>query len=329
MEEFLPVGRRRFHRILTAATKAHRVPAQPPLNDAFQTDERPAANEQNVRRIYPDILLLRMLSATLRRHVAHRPFQDFQQRLLHALARDIARNGHVFRLARDLVDLVDIHNPALRPLHVVIRILQQAQNDVLHVLAHVTRFGKRGRVGHGKRHIEDLGQRPGQQRFARAGRPDHQNIALLDRDAVVRVGRSRIFCFRRRGRLLENPLVMIVHRHGQRFLGVVLSDAVKVKLASDFRRLGHADAWLALLDLGRQFLVQHLFAEDDAVIADVHARAGDQLLDLGVRFAAETAERDRGGPRHRDYSFLSAKLVARSTNPGICLRDCTTSSTNP
>ena len=62
------------------------MPAQSPLDDALQADKCTAANEQDVCRIHADILLLRMLTAALRRHVADRSFQNLQQGLLHALA---------------------------------------------------------------------------------------------------------------------------------------------------------------------------------------------------------------------------------------------------
>jgi hypothetical protein len=39
-----------------------------------------------------------------------------------------------------------------------------------------------------------------------------------------------------------------------------------------------------------QLLVDDLVAEVDALIADVDARSGDQLLDLALRLAAEAAE---------------------------------------
>jgi hypothetical protein len=46
------------------------------------------------------------------------------------------------------------------------------------------------------------------------------------------------------------------------------------------------------LDRGRrrQLLVDDLVAEVDALVADVDAGAGDQLLDLALRLAAEAAE---------------------------------------
>jgi hypothetical protein len=44
-----------------------------------------------------------------------------------------------------------------------------------------------------KGHVQDLRQRAGQQRLARAGRPDHEDVALLDLHLGVRVGRPRFF----------------------------------------------------------------------------------------------------------------------------------------
>ena len=41
---------------------------------------------------------------------------------------------------------------------------------------------------------------------------------------------------------------------------------------------------------GGELLVDDLVAEIDALVADVHAGAGDELLDLPLRLAAEAAE---------------------------------------
>ena len=100
-----------------------------------------------------------MLAPTLRRHRGNRAFHDLQQRLLHALAGHIARDGRIVGLAGNFIDLVDIDDAALRPLDIVICGLQQLEDDIFHVLAHVTRFGQRGRVGHGEGHVEDAGKR--------------------------------------------------------------------------------------------------------------------------------------------------------------------------
>jgi hypothetical protein len=73
----------------------------------------PAADEQDVRGVDLQELLLGVLAAALGRHVGHRALDDLQQGLLHALARHVARDGRVLALARDLVDLVDVDDAAL------------------------------------------------------------------------------------------------------------------------------------------------------------------------------------------------------------------------
>src|SRR3712207_8719160 len=50
-------------------------------------------------------------------------------------------------LAADLVDLVDIDDAALRPLHIVVGGLQQLEDDVLHILADIAGRSEERRVG--------------------------------------------------------------------------------------------------------------------------------------------------------------------------------------
>ena len=114
-----------------------------------------------------------------------RALHDLQQRLLHALARDVAGDRRIVGLAADLVDLVDVDDAALRPLDVVVGGLQQLQDDVLDVLADIAGLGQRRRVGHGERHVEDAGERLREQRLAGAGRADQQDVRLRELDVVV------------------------------------------------------------------------------------------------------------------------------------------------
>ena len=100
------------------------------------------------------------------------PSKNFQQRLLHTFAGDIARNAHVVGFAADLVDLVDVNDADLGSFHIVIRILQQSQNNVLNVFADIAGFGQRRRIGDAKWNIENLCQRFRQQSLARTGRAD-------------------------------------------------------------------------------------------------------------------------------------------------------------
>ena len=141
--------------------------------------ERAAADEENVRRIDLDELLLRVFASALRRDRGDRPFQDLQQRLLHTLAGDITRDRSVLALAGYLVQLVDIDDAALGAFHIKIRRLQKAEKDVLHILADIARLGERGGVGNGERHIQHARERLRKERFAAAGGADEQNIGLL------------------------------------------------------------------------------------------------------------------------------------------------------
>ena len=86
---------------------------------------------------------------------------------------------------RDLVDLVDVDDAALRPLDIVIGGLQQLEDDVLDVLADISRLGERRRIGHGEGHVEDAGQRLGEQGLARARRADQENVRLRKLDIGV------------------------------------------------------------------------------------------------------------------------------------------------
>src|SRR5439155_16894284 len=188
------------------------------------------------------VFLLWMLAATLRRDIANRAFENFQQRLLHALARNIARDGNIFGLARNLVDFIDIDNSPLRALHVVVGVLQQPQDDILNVLAYVAGLSQRGGIGDREWHIENLGQRAGEQSFARAGRPDHEDVAFFNLDLGVRIATGGLFWFRGRRWFLENALVVIMNGHGQGLLGMLLPDTAQIELALDLRRFGNVDA---------------------------------------------------------------------------------------
>ena len=120
-----------------------------------------------------------MFPTALGRNIADRALENFEQCLLHAFAGNVARNAYVFRLARNLVNFVDVNDAALGALHVVIGILQQSQNDVLHVFTDVARFGERGGIGNGEWHVQHLGQGARQQRLAGTSVADHQDVALL------------------------------------------------------------------------------------------------------------------------------------------------------
>ena len=68
--------------------------------------------------------------------------------------------------------------PLLGLLDVVVGRLDELQEDVLDVLAHIAGLGEGGGVGDGERHVEHPGEGLGHQRLAAAGRADQQDVGL-------------------------------------------------------------------------------------------------------------------------------------------------------
>ena len=96
------------------------------LNNFFQPSESSAADKQNVGGVYGSAFLVGMFAPALRGNVGHGAFQNLQQGLLDAFARNIAGDGRILVLLGDLIDLIDIDDSLLRALHIAAGILQQA-----------------------------------------------------------------------------------------------------------------------------------------------------------------------------------------------------------
>lgn len=94
-----------------------------------------------------------VFSSALRGNVADRAFEYFKERLLDALAADVARNGNVFHFAADFVDFVDVHDSAFRAGHVEIRRPQEVEDYVFDVFANVARLGYICCVADCERHV--------------------------------------------------------------------------------------------------------------------------------------------------------------------------------
>jgi hypothetical protein len=220
-----------------------------------------------------------VLAAALRRHRGGRALENLEQRLLDSLARDVARDRRVVGLARDLVDLVDVDDPGLGLLDVEVGGLDQLEQDVLDVLADIPGLGQRRRVGDRKRNVEDARQRLGQQRLAAAGRAEQEDVRLLELDVAGLALRLSDL----------DALVVVVDRDRERALGGVLADDVVVEDVVDLGRLRQ------VLELeggwSGELLVDDLVAKIDALVADIDAGTGDQLLDLSLRLPAEAAEK--------------------------------------
>src|SRR6516162_3210493 len=267
--------------------KANRGRSPARGDDLLEPIEGTSAHEQDVSRVDLQEFLLRMLASALRRHRRDGALHDLEQGLLNALARDVAGDRGVVGLAADLVDLVDIDDAALSALDVIVGGLQQLEDDVLDVLADIAGFGERGRIRHGEGHVEDARERLRQQRLARAGWADQQDVRLRELD-VVMLG------------LVVETLVVIMDRDREHLLGVILTDDIVVKNFAYL--LGGRNAVARLHQRGFILLADNVHAQFDAFVADKYGRAGDELAHLVLALAAERA-------MERFLGFAAADLV--------------------
>ena len=245
------------------------------LDDLLDAGEGAAANEEDVRGVDLDELLVGVLAPTLRRHRGGGALQDLEQRLLHAFARHVAGDRRVLALAGDLVDLVDVDDPCLGLFDVVVGRLDQLEENVLDVLADVASLGERGGIGDGEGNVEHARQCLREVGLAAAGGADQQDVRLGQLDLGVVVA-ARL-----------HALVMAVDGDRQDLLGVLLADHIVVQELVDLFGFGQ----LVEPHLGgiSQLLLDDVVAQFDALIADVDTRSRNELANLLLRLTAEAA----------------------------------------
>src|SRR5678815_2267039 len=91
---------------------------------------------------------------------------------------------------------------------------------------------------------------------------------------------------------------MIVHRHRKCLFGGVLPDHVLIKSFPNLCRLRHADVRRLTSGVFVELLIENAFADVDAAVANVNARACDELAHLCVAFATEGAHGEIRSARH-------------------------------
>ena len=230
----------------------------------------------------------------------------------------------------------------LGKLDVEIRRLDQAQQDVLDVLADITGLSERGRIRDGERNLQRTGERLGKQRFAGARRPQQHDVRFRE------LGIAFL------GLLAKaDALVMVIHRNGQspfRSLlphymlgqfGIQLMRRRELReheLGARRRGLLHMSLYNPVVtgfahDGHLQTQVAHhgVSAYGDALIADIDAvRARDHGRNLMRMLTAECAHDVLGvlarvlivvSIVHRDYRSYSDLAIAA--------RDVTIRSTRP
>src|SRR5690606_33911537 len=218
-----------------------------------------------------------MLAPTFGRDSCDGPFENLEQRLLHAFARDVSRNGSVVGLARDLVDFVDVDDATFGTLDVEVRRVQQMRKDAFYVFADVSGFGQGRCVGYREGHVEDPRERSGEEGLAGARRANQEDVRLLEFDifvvvhVVVRV----------------DALVVIVDGNGERLLCTRLADDVFVEGGFNFAgrqplvaRPGALARRGTCRRAGGRLKGSDVRSHDarrvvDAAVADVHLRTRD------------------------------------------------------
>ena len=314
--------------------KAHALVAHAVGDDLVQTHKGTAADKQDVSRVDLQQLLLGMLAATGRRNAGHRALKNLKQRLLHTLARDIAGNGEVLGLAGNLVNLVHVDNAHLSALNVAISGVDELEQDVLHILAHVTGLGKRGGVGDGKRHLENAGERLGEQGLTGTGGTEQQNIGLGELHLVhigVELRAHAVVKSGHRGAALDHAAIVVVHGHRHGALGVLLPHDIGRKLVIDLVRRRHVRDDLAVVlelkalglgvhgGLGCSLAVVVEEARQLAVAGSVHKVRSQRLLkDLGTGGDALVTDKDVGRALY-EATDLALLFSAKGAADGVAV----------
>ena len=143
--------------LVAACTIANDVSAFACSDKSLNTIEGSTSDEKDVFRVDSNHLLLGVFASALWRYVDDRAFQQLQHGLLDTFTRHIAGNAGIVALAGNLVNLINENDASFRSLHVVIGGLQQLNEDILHIFAHVTSLGEHGGIGNSERNVEHLG----------------------------------------------------------------------------------------------------------------------------------------------------------------------------
>ena len=213
--------------LLKCRIKADRLSVGTVLDDLFQSFKCSAADKEDVCGIDLKQFLMRMLSSSLRRNRSNRTLQDFQQCLLHTFTGHISGDRCILRFSCDLVDLININDTMLCFLDIIICCLNNLQQNILHVLADISRFRQCCRICDRKRYIQKLRQCLCEQCFTGTGRTKHQDITFLQFYIQI------FSC--------KDSLVMIVNSNRKCFFGLILSDHIIIQECLNLLRFQKID----------------------------------------------------------------------------------------
>ncbi len=148
---------------------------------------------------------------------------------------------------------------------------------------------------------EDACQRLRQQRLARTGRADQQDVRFRQLNVVV-LG------------LVIEPLVVIVNRDREHFLRVLLADHIIVQNLADF--LWRRDAVPRFHQRGFVLFTDDIHAEFNAFVADEDGRSRDQLADFVLALPAERTIKRVLGIAAADLAHSSLRIIRVNDRTG-------------
>src|SRR5206468_3929463 len=146
----------------------------------------------------------------------------------------------------------------------------------LHVLADIAGLGEARGVGDGEGNVEDLRQRLREVGLAAPRGAYEQDVRLRELDIADRL----------RG---ADALVVVVDLDREHLLRALLADHVLVERRANGLGVRDEAGLLLLLAGGPVVVLENFLAEVDALVADEHTWACDQLADLVLAFSAEAA----------------------------------------
>src|SRR4029079_19659431 len=124
-----------------------------------------------------------------------------------------------------LVDLIYIDDARRGSLYISRSVLDQAQDNVLHVLADVAGFRQRGCVDNREWTAQKARQRLCKKRLTCSCRSDQQDVGFLKFDIGLFAGQL-------------DALVVVVNGDSKLLLGFILADDVLIEESLNLRRLG-------------------------------------------------------------------------------------------
>ena len=184
--------------------ETERVAAEAAADDVLEADKCAAYDEEDLLGVDLDVFLLWVFAAALGRDAADCAFENFEERLLHTFAGNIAGDRNIFRFASDFVDFVDIDDAAFGAGDIEVGGLKETQDDVFHILTDIAGLGEGGSIDDAEGDIEHAGERAGEQGFAGPGRAEQEDVGFFDFHILEFVAKT--------GLVLIEALVVVVDR---------------------------------------------------------------------------------------------------------------------